>query len=313
MNVRIRSPLTFSSSLRLHLYLFDSTPQGVEILTSSCLRTFFLLTYVPISPLHCIFFFLMEQSDAPHRGGRASGHALGRDRNHVDQAECTSSIALHRDAAPPQNAEPPGIDPVQFTQQSLASIAQLTPNQFTAAHHEFIPYQTPRYDGRGGYETAEEWILRVQETLLLSQSPTEHYTELATTLLDRNARHWWTSQQSQHLGGAPNTRWEWFIVMFRARFISEKQLSALIRHFETLTQGGMTARRYGETFICLSCYAPDLVTHPQCRRDRFILGLNLTLASMVDPYQSVSIEFLMDKAEFLEGLLLPRVHARNAV
>ena len=65
---------------------------------------------------------------------------------------------------------------------------------FTTAHRDFIRLHTPRFDGRGTYTAAEEWLTAVQETLRLARSPAEFHTELATTLLDGDARHWWTSQ-----------------------------------------------------------------------------------------------------------------------
>lgn len=59
----------------------------------------------------------------------------------------------------------------------------------------------PRFDERGTYTAAEEWLAAVPETLRLSHFPTEYHTELTVTLLDRDAHHWWTSQQPQYEGG----------------------------------------------------------------------------------------------------------------
>ncbi|KAJ4818544.1 DNA/RNA polymerases superfamily protein [Rhynchospora pubera] len=72
----------------------------------------------------------------------------------------------------------------------------------------------------------------------------------------------------------------------------------------------MTARQYGETFICLSRYAPDLVVDLEAKRDRFIEGLDPALGSLMDTYTDTSIEFLMDQAEFQEKKLMSRVKSR---
>ncbi|KAJ3704225.1 hypothetical protein LUZ61_007930 [Rhynchospora tenuis] len=222
---------------------------------------------------------------------------------------------------PPVNPAPPGIDPAVLAQQFWANFVQLAgqgagqaqpaPDPFTVAYHEFNRHQTPKFDGNSGYEAAEEWLLAVQDTFRLARSPIEHWTELAATRLEKDARHWWASQQPQHQEEGHNIAWEVFTNVFRARFMGETQQTELRRRFETLTQTGMSARQYGETFIRLSRYAPDLVADPRRRRERFIRGLNPGLASMVDTYPGTSIEYLMDKAEFQEGLLAARERTRQ--
>jgi Retrotransposon gag protein len=105
--------------------------------------------------------------------------------------------------------------------------------------------------------------------------------------------------------------WERFSDIFRARFMGEHQLSVLRYRFETLTQGSRTARQYGELFIRLSRYAPELVADPSRHRARFIRGLQPALASVLDIYPGTSVEFLMDKAEYQESLIGARAAARN--
>ncbi|KAJ4817103.1 ATP-dependent RNA helicase glh-1 [Rhynchospora pubera] len=254
--------------------------------------------------------------ERPAQRGRGRGQPRTRRGNQGQDAPVQQEQVV-----PPVNPAPPGIDPAVLAQQFWANFVQLAgqragqaqpaPDPFTVAYHEFNRHQTPKFDGNGGYEAAEEWLLAVQDTFRLARSPVEHWAELAATRLEKDARHWWASQQPQLQGEGGNIAWEVFKDVFRARFMGETQQVELRRRFETLTQTGMSARQYGETFIRLSRYVSDLVADPQRRRERFIRGFNPGLASMVDTYQGTSIEYLMDKAEFQEGLMVARERTRQ--
>ncbi|KAJ4785318.1 ATP-dependent RNA helicase glh-1 [Rhynchospora pubera] len=260
----------------------------------------------------------MEQPASLRRRGRPRGRErtrLPRGGRNREQGP----VEQEDQAVPQANPVPQGVTQEGIA-QLLAGLTQLVgqvvrthvvPDPFTIAYHEFLRHQTPRYDGSGEYEAAEEWLLAIQDTFRLARTPTEHWTELAATRFDKDAIHWWATQQPQYQGGGPSIPWEWFTDVFRARFMGETQQEELRRRFETLTQGAMTARQYGETFLRLSRYAPELVADPRRRRDRFIRGLIPDLASLLDSYQSTSIEFLMDKAMFQEGLLASCVKFRQ--
>ena len=183
---------------------------------------------------------------------------------------------------------------------------------FVTAHRDFTHLRAPRFDGRGAYTVAEEWIAAVQETLRLARSPAEYHTELAATLFDGDARHWWISRQPQyeHEGPVP---WTWFTTSFRTRFICQAQLRTLRQSFESLTQGTSTVRHYGSQFISLSRYAPDLVADPQDRRLRFIEGLQPTLGLHAAACLSTAIEDLIDHAELLERLQHPLRNVRQLI
>ncbi|KAJ4749099.1 ATP-dependent RNA helicase glh-1 [Rhynchospora pubera] len=220
----------------------------------------------------------------------------------------------------PQAQPVPELDPATLAQQFWNNVAQLAgqavpraqPEQdpFTTAYHEFLRHPAQRFDGCGGFEVAEEWLISVQKTFRLTRTPVEHKTEIAATLFDKEAQHWWTTHEPQYNGEGHNIPWDWFTNAFRARFLGRAQKAELRRQFETLTQGEMTARQYGETFIRLSRYAPDLVADLEAKRDRFIEGLDPALGSLMDTYTDTSIEFLMDRAEFQEKKLMSRVKSR---
>jgi Retrotransposon gag protein len=207
----------------------------------------------------------------------------------------TSPGAHTRRAAPstpspvdsPQPAAPPqpivftlGTDPAQLMQAFFSGLAQFTSqastvgqttqDPFVSALREFERHHTPRYDGSGGYDAAEEWLAAVQVTFCLLHTSEAYMAELATTLLDRDARHKWSSQEPQHNGVVRAMSWERFSDIFRVRFMGEHQLFMLRYRFETLTQGSRTAHQYGELFLRLSRYAPELVAVPTRRRARFI-------------------------------------------
>ncbi|KAJ3704277.1 hypothetical protein LUZ61_007982 [Rhynchospora tenuis] len=246
------------------------------------------------------------------RGGRGRGRPRAQNRGRQSHPQ------------PEQPAPPvppaPVLDPATLAQQFWTNVAQLVGNgapptqpaqdPFTTAYHEFLRHPSRRFDGCGGFETAEEWLISVQKTFRLARTPPEHWTEIAATLFDKEAQHWWTSQEPQYQGDGPSIPWDWFTQVFRARFLGRAQRAELRRQFETLTQGDMSARQYGETFIRLSRYAPDLVADLEARRDRFIDGLDPALGSLMDIYSETSIEFLMDRAEFQEKKLLSRAKSR---
>ena len=182
---------------------------------------------------------------------------------------------------------------------------------FLNALREFERHRTPHFDGSGGYANAEEWLGAVEQSFRLSRTPEAHKTELASTLFERDARHWWATQEPLLDGGAQGTTWARFVEVFQDRFMGDQQLSNLRSRFETLTQGNLSVRKYGEEFLRLSRYAPDLVADPRRRRARFIRGLHPVIASAIDAYADNRIEFLMDKAEFHEALIGPKAAIRN--
>ena len=121
-------------------------------------------------------------------------------------------------AAPPA---PPPPDAQQLMQTFLAGIAQITAqatagvgqhnpvptDPFLIALREFERHRTQRFDGSGGYAAAEEWIGAVEQTFRLSRTPEGHKSELASTLLEKDARHWWATQEPQLAGGVQGTTW----------------------------------------------------------------------------------------------------------
>ncbi|XP_078150228.1 uncharacterized protein LOC144545535 isoform X1 [Carex rostrata] len=207
-----------------------------------------------------------------------------------------------------------GMDAAQLMRQFFEGLAQFAGqgavagrdqrDPFSTAHRDFIRIHTPRFDGRGAYTVAEEWLAAVQETLRLARSPMDYHTELAATLLDGDARHWWASRQPQyeHEGHEGPIPWTWFTTAFRARFMGQARLRTLRQSFESLTQGSSTVRHYGSQFISLSRYAPDLVADPQDRRLRFIEGLQPSLALHTTACSSTTIDTLIDHAESIERL-----------
>ncbi|KAJ4764447.1 ATP-dependent RNA helicase glh-1 [Rhynchospora pubera] len=233
-------------------------------------------------------------------------------------------IARQGEAQPVEQPVPPvnpvpAMEPAAYAQQLLANLAQIAAqvperaqvDPFVNARREFQRENTPRFDGMSDFAAAEEWLFAVQNNFRLARTPAEYWTEIAATLFDQDARHWWTSQRPQYVGEDPNIPWQWFEEAFRARFLGETQQEELRRQFETLVQGNMSVQQYGETFIRLSRYAPDLVTDPRRKRNRFIRGLKPQLASVMDTYNGTSVEFLMDKAVFQESLMLARGKARD--
>ena len=172
----------------------------------------------------------------------------------------------------------------------------ITADPFLGALREFERHRTLHFDGSGGYAAAEDWIGAVEQAFRLSRTPEAYKAEIASTLFEKDARFWWATQEPLLDGGVQGTTWARFVEVFRSRFTGDQQLSNLRTRFESLIQGNLTVRRYGEEFLRLSRYAPDLVADPRRRRARFIRGLHPAIASAVDSYPDDRVEFLMDKA-----------------
>ena len=66
---------------------------------------------------------------------------------------------------------------------------------FTGALREFERHRTPHFDGSGGYAAAEDWLGAVEQSFRISRTPEAHKAELASILLEKDARHWWATQE----------------------------------------------------------------------------------------------------------------------
>ena len=169
-------------------------------------------------------------NSAPTGGNRRaeSAHSVSFTRNRTPSVNRD-----HREATPPP---PPSIDAQQLMQTFLAGIARITahgangggnPNPvptdpFLSALREFERHRTPYLDGRGGYTTAEEWLGAVEQSFRLSRTPEAHKAKLASTLFERDARHWWATQERLLDGGVQGTTWARFVEVFQDRFMGDQ-------------------------------------------------------------------------------------------
>ena len=174
----------------------------------------------------------------------------------ADSANSASSVRNRGPSEVRENGEIPPPPPPDFMQALLAGMAQFAANAangggnrntvpadpFLGALREFERHRTPHFDGSGGYATAEEWLGAVEQSFRLSRTPGAHKAELASTLFERDARHWWATQEPLLDGGVQGTTWTRFVEIFQDRFMGDQQLSNLRSRFESLTQGSLSVR-----------------------------------------------------------------------
>ena len=76
---------------------------------------------------------------------------------------------------------------------------------FTSALREFERHRAPHFDGSGGYTSAEDWLGAVEQSFRLSRTPEAYKAELASILFEKDARHWWATQEPLLDGGVQGT------------------------------------------------------------------------------------------------------------
>ena len=90
--------------------------------------------------------------------------------------------------------------------------------------------------------------------------------------------------------------WKQFQGVFNRRYFSDVVRKSKRDEFVGLMQGKSTVAEYVHTFDRLACFAPELVSSDQTRRDKFIGGLN----SMID--RDVGITLSLVKTTYAQAI-----------
>ncbi|XP_050108715.1 uncharacterized protein LOC126587672 [Malus sylvestris] len=131
------------------------------------------------------------------------------------------------------------------------------------------------FEGNEGYEGAEKWLDRIEQTFQVMQSqgnlPANRWVETTTWFLGREPAAWWINQ-SRHMAPERAAEWEVFKENFMKRFVPPEYIDRKKQEFTSLKQRNMSAHEYYRKFTDLSRYDSDLAGNQAEMLRRFKLG-----------------------------------------
>ncbi|KAM2748489.1 hypothetical protein EV2_027508 [Malus domestica] len=181
---------------------------------------------------------------------------------------------------------PPRRDPRRAAEPNFPDIAQLGEAMAQAFQANIRPPQrTPvetmynlkleTFEGNEGYEGAEKWLDRIEQTFQVMQSqgnlPANRWVETTTWFLGREPAAWWINQ-SRHMAPERAAEWEVFKENFMKRFVPPEYIDRKKQEFTRLKQRNMSAHEYYRKFTDLSRYDSDLAGNQAEMLRRFKLG-----------------------------------------
>ncbi|CAN6581576.1 unnamed protein product [Malus baccata var. baccata] len=181
---------------------------------------------------------------------------------------------------------PPRRDPQRSAESNVPDIAQLGEAMARAFQANIRPPQrTPvetmynlkleTFEGNEGYEGAEKWLDRIEQTFQVMQSqgnlPANRWVETTTWFLGREPAAWWINQ-SRHMAPERAAEWKVFKENFIKRFVPPEYIDHKKQEFTRLKQRNMSAHEYYRKFTDLSRYDSDLAGNQAEMLRRFKLG-----------------------------------------
>ncbi|XP_050133164.1 uncharacterized protein LOC126609229 [Malus sylvestris] len=181
---------------------------------------------------------------------------------------------------------PPRRDPRRAAEPNFPDITQLGAAMAQAFQANIRPPQrTPvetmynlkleTFEGNEGYEGAEKWLDRIEQTFQVMQSqgnlPANRWVETTTWFLGREPAAWWINQ-SRHMTPERAAEWEVFKENFMKRFVPPEYIDRKKQEFTSLKQRNMSAHEYYRKFTDLSRYDSDLAGNQAEMLRRFKLG-----------------------------------------
>ncbi|CAN6587261.1 unnamed protein product [Malus baccata var. baccata] len=181
---------------------------------------------------------------------------------------------------------PPRRDPQRAAEFNVPDIAQLGEAMARAFQANIRPPQrTPvetmynlkleNFEGNEGYEGAEKWLDRIEQTFQVMQSqgnlPANRWVETTTWFLGREPAAWWINQ-SRHMAPERVAEWKVFKENFMKRFVPPEYIDHKKQEFTRLKQRNMSAHEYYRKFTDLSRYDSDLAGNQAEMLRRFKLG-----------------------------------------
>ena len=144
------------------------------------------------------------------------------------------------------------------------------------------------------------WIQQMQRYLKLSNHPSELYTEIAATFLDRDAAQWWEGELMMSHSEENHIGWEEFKRLFLQRFqpIAASQIA-----LTKLTQWKQTGSldTYINGFLSTSSNIPLSTLPEQARVTLFINGLRPEIGSIASIKEPKTIQEAINVAQRYVG------------
>ncbi|KAM2004949.1 hypothetical protein ACFX15_000188 [Malus domestica] len=181
---------------------------------------------------------------------------------------------------------PPRRDPRRAAEPNFPDIDQLGEAMARAFQANIRPPQRTlvemmynlkleTFEGNEGYEGAEKWLDRIEQTFQVMQSqgnlPANRWVETTTWFLGREPAAWWINQ-SRHMAPERAAEWEVFKENFMKRFVPPEYIDRKKQEFTRLKQRNMSAHEYYRKFTDLSRYDSDLAGNQAEMLRRFKLG-----------------------------------------
>ncbi|EOY01006.1 Gag protease polyprotein [Theobroma cacao] len=166
----------------------------------------------------------------------------------------TSKLAKNVIVPPPPPLVPPPVPDVSISKK-LKEARQLGCTSFV---------------GDLDATAATDWITQVTETFVDMKLDDDMKLMVATRLLEKRARTWWSSVKSRSI---TSLTWIDFLQEFDGQYYTYFHQKEKKREFLSLQQGNLTIEEYEARFNELMSYVPDLVKSEQDQASYFEEGL----------------------------------------
>ena len=140
----------------------------------------------------------------------------------------------------------------------------------------FQKQHPPTFEGSTDPLVAEQWMDDITSMCEVMKIEGADRVACATHMLREDARIWWA--MTSQIRDVSTMSWEQFQGVFTQRYFNDEVRKSKRDELIGLIQGRLTVAEYVHAFDRLACFAPELVSSDQTRRDKFIGGLNGMIA-----------------------------------
>ncbi|XP_012439967.1 uncharacterized protein LOC105765429 [Gossypium raimondii] len=121
------------------------------------------------------------------------------------------------------------------------------------------------------------------------------------SLLDGETRRWWNTVKRGTI--ADRRTWDYFLKVFRRKFMGEQYMEACKRELLDLVQGSLFVADYETEFVRLIQYAPKMVLTEMYRCETFRFGINREIRVYLVAQNTKLFDELVEKAKVVEETL----------
>ncbi len=156
------------------------------------------------------------------------------------------------------------------------------------------------FTGEGDPQRAREWIEDISDLLGRMGLSDEDKLEVATLLLEKPAKTWWTRLRRQSI--APPT-WSVFLTAFDAHFYTPYQHDRKREQFLELRQRGRTVEAYEREFTEIAALVPELIPSDRYLSTRFYHGLDQEIRDRMTFHRDPDFKTVFENALWVEESL----------